>query len=960
MAPNIVNLLKVAGSTWEWVSEREWIAKYKHKMTSTSRLLSNGLSTTRTVTAENENLVSSCNVPLSQPPTTINQKKSTNVFNGFVAGSGAAGAGTSSSNSSDSGVTAKTLSPNRVKTSSTISGQKKLIGNVAAVATEQEIISTNGTTGELGIDAKGFSGAIHMNNNPFATNFAKATASPYDSIFNRGGTQSTTASASSSSTSIKNHRPASIANGNGMEIESNNDALSLGQRTTAARPKRPHSIAGVSSPLLLLTTITGAATTTMTYSSGGVGVGNGSISSNYSDNNISGSLGQSINNNVKVNSNMSVSQNVQRMISQAHTIDQTQPFTHFINSPSRLTTTNTSTSTPPNRNGPDDNNPLYMPTTVQRRSHSTPRADANYASGIIARPRSLDRNAINALARPPPIPPSRRFSQQPSTSSVTSPSTLLINTNLSSCNLSLMKNSPNSVQYPAKSASPSTATSSTIKQQQQLPQLQQRNHPVVSGMRQSITFHGQLSRHTANSPGSYSSVSPCFPDSTAKNETDVASRSGARRKSERPVSFAYGTLRDQAFLENQLRIYSEQLRTITESVRKYSEQAKILSEMKRQQQQQQQMKGHIESPHKRNSLLQSDSNICKTQTNPAEPETPSNQLRAFLDSIRHTMKNSDAENAEAAIVAGAPLPQQTQTPDANGTLKNVEVKTPSDQLRQFLDAIRSNQLPPEEQPDDLASAASRFSKFKEKMEQARSKSTPNFDKYQSSPHVNETFTQVSNNLRIMNEDLAALTAASPNKKLSSSNYKLHLTNTAAPATPTSASATAIIQPTGPMRKFSLGGAGTVDSVLDSFTHLAHSTHPVDTVDHLRKCSEALRHTSNQLRIATMHNGTFTDSGDSSSCSTTPGSIREAVQNLLQQPRNGVQIMDDRMKLFIDILDSQSKFSQVNAFVCFTMDSGTHPHSVSTSLSCMNVVDVFSILNTISESQSYIISEYVCV
>lgn len=59
---------------------------------------------------------------------------------------------------------------------------------------------------------------------------------------------------------------------------------------------------------------------------------------------------------------------------------------------------------------------------------------------------------------------------------------------------------------------------------------------------------------------------------------------------------------------------------------------------------------------------------------------------------------------------------------------------------------------------------------------------------------------------------------------------------------------------------------------------------------------------------------FASDDNSSSCSTTPGSIREAVQNLLLQPRNGFQILDDRMRLFIDIIDSQDRLSQVGLMV----------------------------------------------
>lgn len=49
---------------------------------------------------------------------------------------------------------------------------------------------------------------------------------------------------------------------------------------------------------------------------------------------------------------------------------------------------------------------------------------------------------------------------------------------------------------------------------------------------------------------------------------------------------------------------------------------------------------------------------------------------------------------------------------------------------------------------------------------------------------------------------------------------------------------------------------------------------------------------------------------SKTAGSTPSSIREAVQHLLAQPRNGFKIMDDKMSLFIDIMDAQERFSQV--------------------------------------------------
>lgn len=684
-------------------------------------------------------------------------------------------------------------------------------------------VLASGETNELRIDEKSIS--LHLNN-PFLTNTMISSAS---------------SSALSSASASSFGRPTTkfvSNNENGIGFDA-----SVENSSRLSRPKRPHSIAAVpSATTSLLLATTNAASTTMTYSS------------NYA----------------KSGSNSSLS---------SGTVG-----TSFANSPNRLTL---STASSRGSGGPEYT--LYSTSTVQRRSHSTPRPlqqlptiapnpmsngnEITAISSMSSRPRSLDRTTINSLAfgaRPPPIPPSRRFSQP-------------LNNNQNT-----IKNSPNSVQNPATTSS--LAISSTMQR------------PSTSGMRQSITFHGQLNRHATNSTSvAYGNEA----SATSNGTTGDFDTLGRRRKIDRPVSFAYGTLPDQAYLENQLRIYSDQLRSITESVRKYSEQAKILSEMKRQQQKPRNLPLDFDSPKKRadgkKNLMQSDSNIYKSKTTTTDAPTPSNQLRQFLDSIRQTMKECEDDTVESDRDEPS-RKANNGSPNGGGGIssKTVEAKTPSDQLRQFLDAIRTNQLP-EEQQEDLANAADRFSKFKEKMEHSRSKSTPNFDKYRS--NVSETFNQVTDNLRIMNEDLAAL-GDSPRKpngqhlmqsqkpmppSANAANYKLNLTNIAAP----------MIKPT----------VMDFNQILDNYSHLKNNSHPLDSVDYLRKCSEALRQTSNQLRIATMHNS-LTDSGDSSSCSTTPGSIREAVQNLLQQPRNGVQIMDDRMKLFIDILDTQSKFSQV--------------------------------------------------
>lgn len=459
-------------------------------------------------------------------------------------------------------------------------------------------------------------------------------------------------------------------------------------------------------------------------------------------------------------------------------------------------------------------------------------------------------------------------------------------------------------------------------------------------MRQSITFHGQLNRHTTNTNSSSNSNSLSGNNSNSKHLSDSNTLT-RRPKPDRPVSFAYGTLPDQNYLESQLRIYSEQLRSITESVRKYSEQAKILSEMKRQQQQmhQQTQKGRpfdLSSPQK--TAAAATSTAAASQVAAAQADdiaASSKNLRLFLDSVRSTMNDleRDAEPPPPAPISSStssinqttqqqptqlllqPQQQQQQlshpqrpfpkTKSESGGISAKTVteaaKTPSDQLRQFLDAIRSNQLPDEDQ-SDLTTAADRFSKFKEKMEHSRSKSTPNFNQYQlTSTNVNESFTKLSDNLRIMNEDLEALAAASPRKCIP----KLR-------ATAGSGSGGG-------------GGPGSANAmdfnqILDRFSQMTNNVHSIESIDYLRKCSEALKHSTKQLKISTVNQSSFSDSADSSSCSTTPGSIREAVQNLLQQPRNGVQIMDDRMKLFIDILDTQSKFSQVNRKFNFVFES----------------------------------------
>lgn len=68
--------------------------------------------------------------------------------------------------------------------------------------------------------------------------------------------------------------------------------------------------------------------------------------------------------------------------------------------------------------------------------------------------------------------------------------------------------------------------------------------------------------------------------------------------------------------------------------------------------------------------------------------------------------------------------------------------------------------------------------------------------------------------------------------------------------------------------------------------------------------------SNRGYDSRMDSGLFLGMSPSSTMSSTPNSVREALQHLLAQPRSGVDVLDGRMALFIDILDAQERFSQV--------------------------------------------------
>lgn len=372
----------------------------------------------------------------------------------------------------------------------------------------------------------------------------------------------------------------------------------------------------------------------------------------------------------------------------------------------------------------------------------------------------------------------------------------------------------------------------------------------ISAMKQSITFHGQQMLNQA-----------CY-------QSDIYEEVGQHMKNqqpkkERPISFAYGTVPEQVYLENQLRMYQEQLKNITESMKKYQEQTRILNELKRQQTLERQ-KSTVPTSKSDSKLSQSLKLSSTTSLNTIadEVQTPSHQLRLFLDNIRNSIKEpsfendvSDHESEGKSLKTEAPMKVVNKADEKINVQQtkpnNVEAKTPSDQLRLFLDAIRHNQNIETHQRNEVPKAIPEANE--EKFEMKRS----------------ETFSQVTDNIKLLNQDLESF---NDNSNITSISKNM-------------------------------------DQILDDFNRMASLLKTNNSVDYLKKCSDALKQTTEQIRQLNGNNY----SSDDSSCSTTPGSIREAVQNLLSQPRNGFQIMDDRMSIFIDIMEQQDRFSQVIAY-----------------------------------------------
>ncbi|XP_017489874.1 PREDICTED: dystrophin-like, partial [Rhagoletis zephyria] len=745
---------------------------------------------------------------------------------------------------------------------------------------------------------------------------------------------------------------------------------------------------------------------------------------------------------------------------------------------------------------------LLQQPIVPRRSHSTPRplegineqqlpqspqqplspavnGGMQLNGGTTPRPRSLDRFNSDAkpvgLYQPPPIP-LRRFppgvanarqsvgSPQPDASGGTPKFSGKKSTSIDNIRNGLSATNISDVNVLANGAGLVSSASGG------------------GGMRHSITFHGRSQSGQISTEHGFSNEAAAVSAAcTALGATNVTS-SATWHKGERPISYAYGaSAPDQAYLENQLRAYSEQLRTITESVRKYSEQAKLLSELKRQQQlaktqQLQPNSGNANSPTLSGNnagnaphilhvpSTQSGSTFSSNMISPeivskslaslcssGEAQTPSHQLRLFLDNIRSTMRSEYQQNIPEEMLKPItesksptslqqqqpqlqPLPQppiqlarsQASTqppqlmaykrPNLDDTLRSAsvqsvavaptantatskahesELRTPSDQLRLFLDAIRSNKIPETDEKPKLVNSQTLDSFISKPLQmpdvtsgtpgaqlgggmpptRRRPKSAIATTKLENergehSMITSESFHQISDNLRLMSEDLKAL---SPSKVLGSSASSGNLRVAAGMVSSLSPSLTSELRvitshsplSTSPTNRptshyaalsrenvnnFGANSANNnspspsqsthsqstsatttpstaplmtdFNAILDSFQEMADKYKSKGSYDYLRKCSDALRQHSQQLKLREQQQqqqqmanggsgggGGFMGSDDSSSCSTTPGSIREAVQNLLMQPRNGFQILDDRMRLFIDIIDSQERLSQ---------------------------------------------------
>lgn len=323
--------------------------------------------------------------------------------------------------------------------------------------------SKNVPSNELYIDEKNIS--LHLNN-PFVTHFAVSSSSQEQTMLNRNidrpfysntstGIIPQSASTSQLSNVIKSQQLKNYGSSGSNENGSSDYGRinDIDSNTLRNRPKRPHSIAGVLSPVLLssasgssavrlsilnqnkeeLTSLITAgatsrtATTTMTYSNSYCAPNNNNPVSNNS------AMKSSMNtlNNVNNGNQNAIAQKVFNQPQNNEYAQQASThvsYGHFINSPSRLTTNRqqasqefllysppsvTTTANVTSINNGSNNNPHSLqnrqpPPIVQRRSHSTPRSvQSTVPLGISgadiankSTPSTVNNNSVGVPARP--------------------------------------------------------------------------------------------------------------------------------------------------------------------------------------------------------------------------------------------------------------------------------------------------------------------------------------------------------------------------------------------------------------------------------------------------------------------------------------------------------------------------------------------------------------------------------
>lgn len=440
--------------------------------------------------------------------------------------------------------------------------------------------------------------------------------------------------------------------------------------------------------------------------------------------------------------------------------------------------------------------------------------------------------------------------------------------------------------------------------------LMSKNNLVLGGLKSSASFHGQFNL-SAELGGGGSGVGGIRQQQQQQHPTAT-----------RPLSYTCsGSITEQAFLENQLRAYSEQLKTITESVRKYSEKAKLLSELKRQEMLR---KGKAQShttttngyalPTSKSdsrisalaALQQPSPSLSSTLSNGSggvpdglinaqlnqghKQTTSSHQLRLFLEDIRSNIRDSSVssgldaghEATGSSAAAAAPQLEAATTVMADKGIDSVA-------------SVNATPLPLYSEPQKKLIIIPELHKSQQQQQQP--------------PPIPERKRQALNDNKT-----AVLSATEPESKpdFKAGNPLLSSGGGGGIGTGSTSKTTKMLR----------SNELDFNQILDNFNFATKRFMDTNRMDSSAREDylTAMQRTSNEIRQAALNikrqsSATQQDlascsSDENSSTSTTPGSIREAVQSLLAMPRNGVQVMDDRMRLFIDILDTQDKFSQV--------------------------------------------------